>query len=303
MHPFKELTSPRLVSFIVETAHIRMFQQLICRGARSGVKRKHFREKVDATRLTNVWHELCEFLRRFGWHFRKVLSCLWLQILGNFSTVGCPQHITNERELIEIVFTREEGTAIADLCHYAACRPDINSCSIRRRHHQKFWGTIPPGNDVLRELLGQFAFGALLETTGKTEVTYFEVTVEVHEQVGWFEVAVHHPATVKVLEATEDLIHKVLHVLFLKLLLGTNDCVEVCVKKLEHKIDVTKNRLLFRCKHRTNTTEISVVDEAEKLDLTENALGIAHILEDALAFLYCHFAVRACVHGSTHKTV
>ena len=78
-----------------------------------------------------------------------------------------------------------------------------------------FRGTVPTGDNVLGESFLNLLF---FVASCKSEITNLELTTFVEKDIAWLQVSVDDVGRVKVVAATQELVHKVLHVLVGKLL-------------------------------------------------------------------------------------
>jgi hypothetical protein len=97
---------------------------------------------------------------------------------------------------------------------------------------------------------------------------------------------VEHVGAVDVLDAPQDLIHKVLYVVVRERLGALEDLVEVGVHQLAHYVDVLE--LLVpagRPRQVQDVDDVLVLEVPEQAQLAKGALGVREVLEDVGYFL------------------
>jgi len=85
-----------------------------------------------------------------------------------------------------------------ELCHDASYGPYIDFVVVfaARTHH--LWGSIPSGDNVFGEVI----LRGSLNPSGEPKVTYLEVTVSIQKNIAGFQIAMHDPRGMNILEAS-----------------------------------------------------------------------------------------------------
>ena len=71
----------------------------------------------------------------------------------------------------------------------------------------------------------------------KAEITNFQNTVGIDEQVSWLNVSVDYPAAVQVLHSPEDLVEEDLDMVGREMLGGDDDLVEITLHEFSYEVD------------------------------------------------------------------
>lgn len=68
-------------------------------------------------------------------------------------------------------------------------------CAVFPEGQHNFWSAIPSGRYIFRH-----AFGVIVRlnvnTPGQPKIAHFQITVFIHQEVGWFQISVNDPDTV-----------------------------------------------------------------------------------------------------------
>jgi hypothetical protein len=80
--------------------------------------------------------------------------------------------------LVHVAFSRKIWRTKHQLGKYAAYGPDVNSCAVIPTSEEKFWGSVPPSDD----LAGHFV-PWIGKVPRKTKVSQLELTVGGDEQI------------------------------------------------------------------------------------------------------------------------
>lgn len=98
-----------------------------------------------------------------------------------------------------------------------------------------FRGTVPTSDNILGESFLNLLF---FVASCKSEITNLELTTFVEQDIAGLQVSVDDVGRVKVVAATQELVHKVLHVLVGKLLSRVNDSVHVSLHQLGDNVNI-----------------------------------------------------------------
>ena len=105
----------------------------------------------------------------------------------------CTQQLSNDGELVDMVFSWEQWLALEHLSEDAAGAPDVHLNIVFLPCEHDLGGAVVASRDIAGHL-------RVLDT-GETEVADLEVAVFVDEDVGGLEVAVYDTSGVDVFEA------------------------------------------------------------------------------------------------------
>jgi hypothetical protein len=98
-----------------------------------------------------------------------------------------------------------------------------------------FRGTVPTSDNILGESFLNLLF---FVASCKSEITNLELTTFVEKDIAGLQVSVDDVGRVKVVAATQELVHKVLHVLVGKLLSRVNDSMHVSLHQLGDNVNI-----------------------------------------------------------------
>ena len=115
----------------------------------------------------------------------------------------CAHYTENFLKLVFVCGAREEGPPSVHFCHYAPCRPDVDTGVVGAGAEEDVGGTVPEGDNFIGECVDGDAEGA-----GEAEVGELELAFVVDQEVLRFEVAVEHPIVVAEGDALEELVHE-----------------------------------------------------------------------------------------------
>ena len=79
----------------------------------------------------------------------------------------------------------------------------------------------------------------------KAKVTNFEITISIHEQVSWFEIAVEHSPRMNILKAAQDLVEEKLVVLIGECLIRLYNLRKVAFHEISHHVPLLKTLQIF----------------------------------------------------------
>lgn len=141
----------------------------------------------------------------------EVLCSVDLEVLLVFAVLGDSRpsalggrtHDTEDAdELVFVGCSGEEGAAAVHLCHDAAGGPDVDAGAIGAGTEENIRGTVPEGDDFVREGVDGNA-----ESTGQTEICKLELTFVVDKEILRLEIAVKNSVFVAEIDSLEQLIH------------------------------------------------------------------------------------------------
>ncbi|WVZ69484.1 hypothetical protein U9M48_018260, partial [Paspalum notatum var. saurae] len=119
----------------------------------------------------------------------------------------------------------------------------------------------------------------------KAKITNLELAVAVSQNVLGLEVPVEDTCGVDVLHASEQLVEEELVVLGREVVVGLDDLVEVGLHELEDDVDVAELAARGREHDVLDLDDVRVAQQAEQLDLAEDAGGVGDVLEDVVDLL------------------
>lgn len=192
---------------------------------------------------------------------------------GEVGRRGRPEHLEDEQQLVAVVLAREEGLAEVHLRENAADRPHVDCLGVLGQREHDLRGAVPARGHVLREigvLLRGRAVARVCFEARKTEVADLEVALLVDQEVGRLEVAVDDAAAVEVLDALEQLVQHVGHVVVAEVV-GADDGVQVRVHVLLDEVDLAEaleGRGLLDVE---DLDDVRVVEALEELHLAQGA--------------------------------
>ena len=115
----------------------------------------------------------------------------------------CAHYAKDFLKLVFVCGTGEEGPAGVHFCHYAACRPDVDTGVVGAGAEEDVGGAIPEGDNFIGERIDGDAEG-----TGEAKVSKFELAFVVDQEVLRFEVTVENPIVVAEGNSLKELVHK-----------------------------------------------------------------------------------------------
>ena len=138
----------------------------------------------------------------------------------------CPEELSNDGELIDVILPREQGLALQHLREDASCTPDINFDIV----------LLPCEHDLGRSVVsrGDISGHLGILDTGESEIADLQVAVLIHENVTGLEISVDDSSRVDIFQASlsnglappyflffrrnsyQDLVQEVLDELFLE---------------------------------------------------------------------------------------
>ena len=95
--------------------------------------------------------------------------------LGNAGpgALGWCAHYTEDfLKLVFVCGAGEEGPPSVHLCHYAACRPDVDTGVVGARAEEDVGGAVPEGDNFVRERVDGDAEGAGEAKVGEFELAF-----------------------------------------------------------------------------------------------------------------------------------
>jgi len=104
------------------------------------------------------------------------------------------KELCDDRELVDVVLSREQRLAFEHFRKDAACTPDINFDIVFLPCEHNFWCAVVAGRNVSSHL------GILY--TGQAKIADFQIAVLVHEDVARLQVTVDDTSGVDVFQAT-----------------------------------------------------------------------------------------------------
>ena len=174
-----------------------------------------------------------------------------------------------------VVLAREQRLAEVHLRKNAADRPHVDRLRILRERKHDLRGAVPACGNVLREIGiflrgggvgGCAACGGVCLETGKPEVADLEVALLVDQEVGRLKVAMDDAAAVKVLDALEQLVEHIRHVVVAEVV-RADDGVQVCIHVLLHEVHLAEALEAGWLLDVEDLDDVRVVEALEKLDL------------------------------------
>lgn len=182
------------------------------------------------------------------------------------------KHLEDEQQLVAIVLAGEEGLAEMHLGEDAADGPDVDRIGVLGQREHDLGGTVPARGNVLREkvvlLRGGVRGSRISLETGKAKVADLEVAFLVDQEVGRLEVAVDDAAAVQVLDALEQLVEQVGHVVVAQVV-GADDGVQVGVHVLLDEVDLAEALETGGLLDVEDLDDVRVVEALEELDLAQ----------------------------------
>ena len=98
-----------------------------------------------------------------------------------------------------------------------------------------FRGTVPTSDNVFGE---SFLDLFLFVTSSETKITNLEFTAFVKKHIAGLQVSMNDVGWVQVVAATQELMHKILHVLISEFLSGVDNSVHVSLHKLCDNVNI-----------------------------------------------------------------
>ena len=120
----------------------------------------------------------------------------------------CAQQLCDDRELIDMIFTREQWFPLQHLREYARRAPHVNLGIIFLPSEHDFGSAVVSGRDIARHLRVLYP--------RETKITDLEIAVLIDEDVAGLQVAVDDTGGMHVFEPAQDLVEEVLDELFLE---------------------------------------------------------------------------------------
>lgn len=105
----------------------------------------------------------------------------------------CAEQFRDDGELINMVLARKERFALQHLSEDTAGAPDVDLDVVFLPGQHDFRCAVIPGRDVAGHLR--------ILNSRQSKVADLEITVFVHQDVGWFEVTVNHTGRMYIFEA------------------------------------------------------------------------------------------------------
>lgn len=146
--------------------------------------------------------------------------------------VDCHTRSNSDRMPSRTILSGEQWLAAQHLSQYAAHTPHINGLGVFLECQHNLRGTVPASGHIFRHearvVVGRGS------RAGQTEITHFQITVGVEQQIGGLEITVQDVGGVHGLEGTQCLVDKVLAVIVGQIL-RANDTVHVGFHQLLKK--------------------------------------------------------------------
>jgi len=220
-----------------------------------------------------------------------VLACAVVADKGHVRVRRCAYQIHYSVHLVEVVVARQQRRPRKQLSQDAPDRPDVQLLVLLFGVENDFWRPLPACHDLLcLELIW-----VCVLASAQAEITNFEVTLFVEEQIGGFEVAVDDVGFVHLVRAFEDLLHEELQVVVGEVLLGVNYFVQVGFHQFGDQLDVLLARAGRRTLDVSQRHYVGVVEELKQLDFALDAFGVDEVLESFGHLLDGHLAVAHSV--------
>ena len=134
---------------------------------------------------------------KVGFVFRKLGDA------GPGALGWCAHYTEDFLKLVLVCGAGKEGPAGVHFCHYAACRPDVDTGVVGAGAEEDVGSAVPEGDNFIGEGVDGDAEGA-----GEAKVGEFELAFIVNQEVLRFEVAVKDPIVVAEGDALEELVHE-----------------------------------------------------------------------------------------------
>lgn len=116
------------------------------------------------------------------------------------SLIGCSESSKNAEKLVDFTVTRKESSFGGHFNEDAANGPDVDRRTVKSASHQDLWRSVPESDDFM-------CVGSDRETdaASKTEISQFDVSLRVNQQVLWFEITMKDTMSMTVSDPLKQL--------------------------------------------------------------------------------------------------
>mmetsp|Transcript_76358 Transcript_76358/g.196628 ORF Transcript_76358/g.196628 Transcript_76358/m.196628 type:complete len:439 (-) Transcript_76358:45-1361(-) len=213
---------------------------------------------------------------------------------------GHARDLNDALELVVAILPREEGLAAPHLIQDAPDGPDVDGRAVLGSVQQHLWRTVPPRDDILREVLVRRVRGLARLTvhrdaTAEAEVADLHLAIlETDEDVGGLQVAVDHVAAVQGQEAEHHLGAEGAGLAGADAdSLCLEQVLQVAVHQLDREIQVTAAGL--ERQSLVQPQNVRVPEVAHEPDLAQRPAEHKEVVPDVFDALHGDIALPSCV--------
>ena len=160
---------------------------------------------------------------RYFAHFGKTANVHLSPFAANARqgrVIGCPQNAQNLIQLVNVYvkpklqslplnsgFPPKSSAKIHPTDHMSTASVSVTCFRVVAESQHDLWSSIPASRNVLCH---EPSISRFHQSTRQPKIANLELTIGIHQQIPWFQIAMQHICRVDILESTAYLVYKIL---------------------------------------------------------------------------------------------